>query len=190
MIFKWVSMSLNESQWVSMSLNGMGSYDHLPRVQETSLVIYCILVSYCILVRNCIPVERLRSESHFRLVFFSIYQKGNNCLNYLTHLWDVLEQLRGVEVQHSCWKAQWPKYKGWKNRWHIWRPWQRPIWCRKGQAHSRWPLCRRFPAHCHCPIRLGNIVCQQLSIALQRKKRPNRLRKASKATKYLYHLTL
>ena len=104
------------------------------------------------------------------ICYFSFQFLTNNCLNYLTHLWDVLEQLRGVEVQHSCWKAQWPKYKGWKNRWHIWRPWQRPIWCRKGQAHSHWLLYRRFPAHCHCPIRLGNIVCQQLSIALQRKK--------------------
>ena len=56
---QWVSMSLNESQWVSMSLNEshetkgaqgiLGSYDHLPWVQETSLVSYCIPASYCIL---------------------------------------------------------------------------------------------------------------------------------------------
>ena len=55
-----------------MSLIGMGSYGHLPRIQETSLVIYRILVIYCILVSYCIPVERLRSESHFRLVSFEI----------------------------------------------------------------------------------------------------------------------
>ena len=51
-----------------MSLIGMGSYGHLPRIPETSLVIYCMLVSNCILVSYCILVERLRSESYFRLV--------------------------------------------------------------------------------------------------------------------------
>ena len=45
---QWVSMSLNESKWVSMSINWLGSFDHLPRVQETSLVSYRIPVSYCI----------------------------------------------------------------------------------------------------------------------------------------------
>ena len=60
-----------------MSLIGMGSYGHLPRIQETSLVIYRILVIYCILVSYCIPVERLRSESHFRLVNCSFYQKSS-----------------------------------------------------------------------------------------------------------------
>ena len=32
---------------------GLGSYDHLPRVQEMSLVSYFILVSYCIPVSYC-----------------------------------------------------------------------------------------------------------------------------------------
>ena len=62
-----------------MSLNGMGSYGHLPRIQETSLVIYCILVSFCIPVSYCIPGERLWSESHFRLVHES--QKAKVCHN-------------------------------------------------------------------------------------------------------------
>ena len=37
-----------------MSLIAMDSYDHLPQIQEMSLVIYCILVSYYILVSYCI----------------------------------------------------------------------------------------------------------------------------------------
>ena len=57
---EWDWISLNESEWDWMRLRGwmsiiqLGSYDYLPRVQETSLVSYCILVSYFIPVSYCI----------------------------------------------------------------------------------------------------------------------------------------
>ena len=50
-------MSLNESQWVSISIIRLGSYGHLPRVQETSPVSYYIPVSYCMSVSYCIPAS-------------------------------------------------------------------------------------------------------------------------------------
>ena len=47
-------MSLNESHETKGAQGRLGSYDHLPWVQETSLVSYCIPVIYCILVSYCI----------------------------------------------------------------------------------------------------------------------------------------
>ena len=49
-------MSLNEAEWGWMSIIQF-SYDHLPQVQETSLVSYCIPVSYFILVSYCITAS-------------------------------------------------------------------------------------------------------------------------------------
>ena len=50
-------MSLNESHETKGAQGRLGSYDHLPWVQETSLVSYCILVSYFIPVSYCIPAS-------------------------------------------------------------------------------------------------------------------------------------